>query len=301
MFRHIKRFAKRAIRSALEPELQELPSQFHELRSREQTIQRVIVNQYTEAKQQSRTPYERISDAGFRAYSQFEEDGILLYLFSMLGFEGRTAVEICCGSGNECMAANLILNHGFAGYLFDGDKDNVDAATTFFNAQKDCLLNDPKIVKAWITAENVNDLLTSAGCPKNIDLLSLDIDGNDYWVLRAIDVISPRVMVLETHNVVPSNLSLTIPYRPDFDRRNGPHMDFAGASLLAVAKLCRDKGYRLIGAHRLGFNAFFLRNDQGSEQLFPEITVAEAHNNEFTRKAQATRWPAVSELPWVVV
>ena len=233
-------------------------------------------------------------DVGFRRYSQFEEDGILLLIFSMIGEKSRKVVEICCGNGQQSMAANLIVNHGWEGLLFEGDQALVEAAISFYKRQPDCLLNQPIIRQAWITAESINSLISGEGYSGEVDLLSLDIDGNDYWVWKAIDKISPRVCVFETHNVIPSNLALTIPYDPDF--RKGVS-DFHSASLLAMTKLSKEKGYRLIGAHRYGFNAFFMRNDVGTD-IFPEVSVESVHDNCFTRWSQANRWPKVQHLGW---
>jgi hypothetical protein len=263
----------------------------------QQQIQRCIVNQYMMFKIQSHRPYEKIAEAGFRAYSQFEEDGIILYILSMIGFKTRRVVEMCCGSGDECMATNLILNHGFDGYLFDGDAENIRRARAFFDAQKDCLLYRPTVIQSWITPENANEILQRAGCIGEVDLFSLDIDGNDYWVLRAIEVINPRLLVLETHNDVPSDKSLKIPYQPDFSYRSGIHEDFRSASLSAMVGLCQERGYRLIGAHRHGFNVFFLRNDEGLD-FFPEVSVQQVHDNYWTRWSQTNRWSKVASMPW---
>lgn len=267
-----------------------------------QQHQRQIANQYALFRQQGTLPYTHIRDAGFRIYSQFEEDGILLYLFSMIGFESRRVVEMCCGTGDECMATNLILNHGFEGFLFDGSEANVAEARRFFASKKDMMLGRPDIRQSWITAENVDQLLTEAGCTGEVDLFSLDIDGNDYWVWKAITVMRPRVLLFETHGVIPSNLSLTIPYQPAFDAwsQTGAVQDFRSVSLLAMTKLCRDKGYRLVGGHRHGFNAFYLRDDVGRD-LFPEVSVESVHDNPYTRAAQRDRWPLVRDMDWVEV
>ena len=144
-------------------------------------------------------PYENIKDAGFRVYSQFEEDGIILYILSMIEFKTKHVVEMCCGSAHECMATNLILNHGFNGYLFNGDQENIVLAKRFFNSKKDCLISAPMLRQSWITAENVNDLLIETGCTGEVDLLSLDMDGNDYWIWSAIEAINPRLLVCETN------------------------------------------------------------------------------------------------------
>ncbi|MGL4247104.1 hypothetical protein, partial [Lactiplantibacillus plantarum] len=92
----------------------------------------------------------------------------------------------------EYMATNLILNHGFQGFLFDGDEYNIMRANSFFKSKKDCLLTPPHLVHVWITKENVNQLLRENGAVGEIDLLSLDMDGNDYYVWEALSEINPR-------------------------------------------------------------------------------------------------------------
>lgn len=267
-----------------------------------QQQQRQIANQYLLFRQQGVVPYANISDAGFRIYSQFEEDGILLYLFSMVGFESRRVVEMCCGSGEECMSTNLILNHGFEGFLFDGNPKNIAAARRYFSSKKDMMLVRPTLRQCWITVDNVDELLMEAGCGGEVDLFSLDIDGNDYWIWKAITAIRPRILLFETHNLIPSDLSLTIPYKPDFDAwsQSGAAKDFRSVSLLAMTNLCREKGYRLIGGHRYGFNVFYMRDDVGQD-VFPEVSVKAVHDNGFTRAAVRDRWPLVRDMPWVEV
>src|SRR5262249_19682651 len=150
-------------------------------------------------------------------------------------------VEICAGNGRECLCANLIINHGWWGYLFDGDERNVNDGVRFFSNHKDTFLCPPKFTRAWITAENVNEEIARAGVKGVVDLLSLDIDGMDYWVWKAITIIEPRVVVCETHNQIPADQALTVPYDPNFVYKSE---DFRGASLAAMCKLAKEKGYR---------------------------------------------------------
>lgn len=157
-------------------------------------------------------------------------------------------------------------------------------------------------VNSFVTAENINDLLRDNSAEGEIDLLSIDIDGNDWYIWKAIEAIQPRLCVFETHGIIPSELSLSAPYDPDFNYLAQPmeYQDFRGASLLAWVRLCEEKGYRLIGTHRHGFNAFFLRDDVGRD-LFPKVSVQDAHNNDWTKDSRNNRWPVVSDLPWVTV
>jgi hypothetical protein len=262
-----------------------------------QQLQVQMLNQYRLLKHQNNLP--PFSETGFRVYSQFEEDGLLLYIFAVIGFQSKKVVEMCCGGGVECMATNLIINHGFEGFLFDGNSVNVANANAFFKSKQDCLLNTPHIQHAWITKENVNDLLINIGATGEVDLFSLDIDGNDYWIWQAIDAIQPRVCIFETQNVIPSDRSITIPYSADFycwDKK-GYEQDFRSVSLLAMTNLSKSKGYRLIGAHRHGFNAIYMRNDIGLNE-FPEVSVESVHQNHWTRYCQETIWPHVKDMKW---
>ena len=273
-----------------------------DIESFNQQIQLSVKNQWLQWRLAGVSPYTRIQEAGFRCYSQFEEDGIILYLLTMIGADDLTVAEMCCGNGKECMPTNLILNHGYKGFLFDGSEENINTATKFFNLKKDCLLIKPELTHSWITIDNVNELLVHSGCPRDVDLFSLDIDGNDYWIWEAIDAISPKVCCFETNDIIPSDNSLTIPYDPNFDCWSQPPElhDFRSVSLAAMVKLSKRKGYRLIGSHRHGFNVFFMRDDIGND-MFPEISVADVHNNPWTRYGQAERWKTVKDLGWIEV
>lgn len=235
-----------------------------------------------------------LNDVGFRKYSQFEEDGMLLYIFSLIRPINRTCVEICAGNGRECMATNLIVNHGWWGYLFDGNERNVADGIRFFANSRDTFLAPPKFNHAWITAENINTLLTNAQVFGPVDLLSIDLDGMDYWVWKAISVIDPQVVVCETHNLIPPDKALTVPYDPKFVFISEDHR---GASLAAMCKLGREKGYRLIGMHRFGFNAFFMKRGVG-EKYFPEVTPETCQTDPVSVRLQNEAWPRVQNKQW---
>ena len=266
-----------------------------------QQLQQLILAQHRMAFRQNVIPYDNIADAGFRCTSQFEEDGIILYILAAIGMETRSVVEMCCGDGAECMATNLILNHGYKGHLFEGSDQNFLNAHAFFKSKKDCLLNQPVITNSWITRDNVNDLLRDAGATGEVDLFSLDVDGIDYWIWDAITEISPRLCVFEIHNLIPGDLSLTVPYSDSFDylAGDGGRHWFRSVSLEAMRKLSAKKGYRLIGAHKHGFNVFFLRNDIAPD-IFPEVPIERIQQARWTQE-QVKRWPAIKDMGWVEV
>jgi hypothetical protein len=249
-------------------------------------------------------PARPLSEYGFSCYSQADEDGILLYLFSMVGATNRQCVEICAGDGIECNTANLILNRGWHGLLIDGDADNVARGTRFYARSRHTRIYPPKIVQAWITSDGVNDVIAENGFSGEIDLLSLDLDGVDYWIWKAIAVISPRIVVLEYQDILGPERSWTVPYSDDFVSGRYSMTDympnFAGASLRAFVKLGQSKGYRLVGINRYGFNAFFVRNDIGLD-LLPEIDVQECFTHPKVLEGMRDRFPLVAKMPWVEV
>jgi hypothetical protein len=217
------------------------------------------------------------SDVGFRNFSQSEEDGILWYIFSLIGTTNRKAIEICAGNGIECNSANLIINHGWNALLVDGNPKNTDMAREFYSGQQDTFLGGPNIVNAWITAENVNDLIAGNGCSGEVDLLTIDVDGVDYWLWKAMDVASPRVVVVETVPLWAADRSVTVPYAADFRAKwfKNSKVDwfcYSGASLPAFVKLGKEKGYRLVGTNRFNYNAFFVRNDV-ADGILDEISA----------------------------
>ena len=194
---------------------------------------------------------QRLLAARFRLHSQNQEDGILLALFKHIGVTTERFVELGSGSsgGNAAMFA---AEFGWTGLMVEGDAGKAEmAGRKFPRANAVC---------AWITPESVNDLLTQHGCTGEVDLLSVDVDGNDYWVWNAITACSSRVVVLEYNSMFGPDRAVTIPYDPTFNRRDHRFCYF-GASLTALTTLSAKKGYRLIAVEPTGVNAFFLRND----------------------------------------
>lgn len=290
----MKHIAKRLFNRMVQSIGNELQLEFGiTLRPNEAVAQKVLMQQYRSLAARGKKYLPLLNEVGFRTYSQFEEDGIILYLFSLIPPTNRKCVEICAGNGRECMTANVIINHGWWGYLFDGMDSNVQSGTRFFANNKDTFLHPPTFTKAWITAENVNEQLTSAGVTGPVDLLSLDLDGMDYWVWKAIKAIDPRVVICETHNAAPVGSSVTVPYDPQFVCNSE---NYRGTSLEAMCRLGKEKGYRLVGTHRFGFNAFFIKNGIGDE-LFPEVSASSCLSDPFSEKRRLD-WSEVAAMSW---
>lgn len=243
----------------------------------------------------------RFDEVGFRVFSESDEDGILHYIFSLIGTSNKKLVDIGSATISGSNTANLLINHGWLGLLIEGDEQKVESVKRFYQQALETRNFPPKVVNAWITRDNINQLLTSNGMEGDIDLLSIDIDGVDYWLWKAMDAIRPRVVVLEYQCIWGPDKAVTVPYSDNF---RGGFVDrygvYSGASLAAFIKLGREKGYRLVGCHRYGYNAFFIRNDVGVE-IFPEIPATACFHHPFTHWAREELLPKVKDREWIEV
>ena len=117
---------------------------------------------------QAGAPLPRLQEVGFKVFSQVDEDGILLFLFAIIGTTNKQCVEICAGDGIECNTANLIVNHFWTGLLIDGNEHNVERGRAFY-ARSPAYVFPPQVVHAWVTRENINDLIRDHGVSGEID------------------------------------------------------------------------------------------------------------------------------------
>ena len=245
-----------------------------------------------------------LSHVGFKVFSQTDEDGILLYVFSVIGTVNKQSVEVCAGNGIECNTANLLINHGWYGLLIDGNEALVKQGLEFYKRNPHTYVYPPAFVHSWITRDNINEVVKENGFSGQIDLLSIDMDGVDYWIFEAIQVIEPRVVVIEYQDILGPDRALTVPYKDDFDAYKHPTTlgmpNFCGASLAALVKLARRKGYRLVGCNCYGFNAFFIRNPLGEKEI-PEIHITECFKHPKALWGMKKRFPTVKDFPWVEV
>ncbi|MBI3838749.1 MAG: hypothetical protein HY288_12560 [Planctomycetia bacterium] len=186
--------------------------------------------------------FANLQAAEKRIHSQNGEDGVIEALFAELRTTNKYFVEFGCGDGTECNGAYLI-EQGWTGLLMDGQGLSENPLAT--------------VQKEFITAENINDLFHKYGVPAEFDLLSIDIDSNDFWVWQRIAA-RPRVVVIEYNASIPPNERSAIIYDPNFVW-NGS--DYFGASLLALKELGQRKGYTLVYCERAGVNAFFVADE----------------------------------------
>jgi hypothetical protein len=189
-------------------------------------------------------------------HSQAGEDGVLLRIFECIGTSNRYFVEF--GAKDGCVGSNtahLRIDHGWTGLLMEGDAERA---------------REP-VRSEFVTAENVNALFAKHRVPVEFDLLSIDVDGNDYWIWKAIDGYRPRLVVIEYNIFFGPSVRKTIPYSAEFCWDKTP---YHGASLAALQKLGREKDYTLVHADSYAPNAFFLRNSELPE-TFVERAIEE--------------------------
>jgi hypothetical protein len=220
----------------------------------------------------------RLTRFGSKTFSQNDEDGILLEIFNRIGMRSRRFVEFGVQGGVQCNTA-LLLAAGWQGLWLDSSAPDIDQVNR--NQADAVSAGRLKVINAMVTAENIDALIgdwrEDIALEDELDLLSIDIDGNDYWVWKAIERVRPRVVVIEYNASYPPPLDFVIPYRPDavWNETN-----YFGASLSMLEKLGRAKGYSLVGCSLTGINAFFVRDDElagedGTVRFHAPFTSAE--------------------------
>lgn len=179
-----------------------------------------------------------------QVYSQGGEDGVLEYIYDCIGATTRSYVEFGAWDGQHLSnTANLRLHKGWSGLLMEGS-DRADRSL---------------VKREFVNAENVEALFAKYEVPETFDLLSIDIDGNDYWVWKAIEKFTPRVVVVEYNILFTHDASRAIVYAADhvWDKSS-----YHGASLAAFHKLGIKKGYSLVHTDSFAPNALFVKNSE---------------------------------------
>ena len=201
-----------------------------------------------------------INKFGIKIYSQNDEDGIILYIFKHIGIKTKKFVEIGVENGTECNTTNLLKNFNWKGIQIEGSKKLYNDAKIQLKKILEKKKNNLKLLNIFVTKKNINQILKK-NCGKEIDLLSVDVDGNDFWIWKAINCVKPRLVIIEYNSFFGSNISATIKYNSKFSWNHRNNKSYYGASLKALEKLGKQKKYILVGVDKNGVNAFFVRND----------------------------------------
>ena len=208
--------------------------------------------------------YQSLNELELRVFSQFGDDGIIQYLVHNLDLDHKTFVEFGVEDYSESNTRFLLQKDNWSGYVMDGSSQNIARLQNAHYYWR----HDLKAKAVFITRENINSLI-SAGTADfdGLDILHIDIDGNDYWVWKEIEI-KPAVVIMEYNSNFGIERALTVPYDPDFYRTSAHHSNlYWGCSLKALYLLALDKGYCFIGCNSAGNNAYFVRRDKMNDSV----------------------------------
>ena len=198
-------------------------------------------------------------DAEVKVFSQWGEDGILDFLCERIGLTKPRVLEIGAGNFTECNSRFLAENRNASVVLVDGRKDLV------VNVNSSSLKWKTHIfaIEEWITSQNINTIIKSAkSMIGKLDILSIDLDGNDYWIVEAADLTEIKVIVVEYNPLFGSDFAVSVPSDDNFDRATSHYSYlYYGASLKAFNHILNQKGFIFMGSNRVGNNAFFVRQE----------------------------------------
>jgi len=200
--------------------------------------------------------------AEFKVFSEYGDDGIIEFLISYLEIAEKSFIEFGVEDYSESNTRFLLINHNWRGLVLDGNKKDI----SYILEDEICWRHALTAKHAFITKENINQLIQENGFSGELGLLHIDIDGNDYWVWEAINTVSPVIVIVEYNSVFGKDRAVTIPYDSSFNRTQAHYSNlYFGASLNALAALGAKKGYSFIGSNSHGNNAYFVRNDKVKE------------------------------------
>ncbi len=217
----------------------------------------ILVGQQLAAINSTKTNIQHLDEVAFQVFSQRGEDGVLQYIISKIDIPNTIFIEFGVEDYTESNTRLLLFNN-WSGMVIDSNARNIRFIKTDFIYWK----YDITAYENFITAENINTLISNYTACKDIGVLSVDIDGNDYWVWEAITVVNPRIVICEYNSAFGNSLPLSIPYRQNFSKSKAHYSSlYYGSSLAALCVLAEKKGYDFIGTTSAGVNAFFVRKD----------------------------------------
>tara|TARA_B110000971_G_scaffold218089_1_gene256205 strand:- start:1131 stop:2054 length:924 start_codon:yes stop_codon:yes gene_type:complete len=208
-------------------------------------------------KNQKKKKIKNLSEIEFQVFSQWGEDGIIDWIINKFPNIPKSFLEIGTQDYKESNTRFLLINKNWDGFLIEGDDNEVKK----IKSQRIYWKHKLTIKSEFVTKENINSVVKKLNVPKKIGLLSLDIDGVDYWVLKKLSVLEPSIIICEYNSLYGLNKPITVPYKTDFDRSKEHYSNlYYGASIQAFIELMKSKQYFLLGTNSAGNNAFFMKN-----------------------------------------
>lgn len=208
---------------------------------------------------QSEGIYDNIQKAEFKVFSQVDDDGIIQYLINNVDISSHTFIEFGVQNYQEANTKFLLINNNWKGLIIDGSKKNIESVKNKSSYYK----YDLTAISAFIDRNNINEIISNSCWDGDLGILSIDIDGNDYWVWESVNVVTPTIVIVEYNSIFGYKHAVTIPYQPDFIRKNAHYSClYYGASLKALCLLADKKGYVFVGSNSYGNNAYFVKKDK---------------------------------------
>ena len=199
---------------------------------------------------------KNLSEVEFQVYSQWGEDGIIDWLINKFPEIPKNFLEIGTQDYKESNTRFLLINRNWDGFLIEADK----AAVKDIKSQRIFWKHRLKVKNEFITKDNINNIINRINVPKKLGLLSLDIDGVDYWVLKELSVLDPSIIICEYNSLFGQKKSVTVPYKKNYTRTEEHYSNlYYGASIKAFIDLMKKKNYFLLGTNSAGNNAFFIK------------------------------------------
>ena len=239
---------------------------------RDSEVQKILIAKILIENIKNKGIVNNFAEVEFKVFSQFGEDGIIQYLINNIPIKNKIFIEFGVENYKESNTRFLLLNNNWKGLLIESDEKSIN----YIKNDDIYWKYDIKVICEFITKENINSIFSINGFEGDIGLLSIDIDGNDYWIWESIEVINPRIVICEYNSVFGCKDAVTIPYEPNFNRTKVHFSNlYFGASLPALCYLANKKGYIFIGCNNAGNNAFCIRKDFAN--FFKKVTITEGY------------------------
>ena len=206
----------------------------------------------------------KLSDYEWKIFSQWGEDGIIDFLVSEVSIVNKTFIEFGVENFSESNCRYLLMKSDWNGFVIDSSQKNIKKLKNSYYFWK----YDLQTFVAFIDINNINELLIKSGFERDLGILSIDIDGNDYHILNKIDCFDPRIIICEFNPLFGNDRKITVPYDPKFYRTRKHYSNlYWGASINALRSLLTKQDYTLVGTGMQGGNAYFIKNSLMTDRL----------------------------------
>ena len=206
----------------------------------------------------------KLSDYEWKIFSQWGEDGIIDFLVSEVSIVNKTFIEFGVENFSESNCRYLLMKSDWNGFVIDSSQKNIKKLKNSYYFWK----YDLQAFVAFIDINNINELLIKSGFERDLGILSIDIDGNDYHILNKIDCFDPRIIICEFNPLFGNDRKITVPYDPKFYRTKKHYSNlYWGASINALRSLLTKQDYTLVGTGMQGGNAYFIKNSLMTDRL----------------------------------